>query len=471
MKMRRLAAALVGLTVVGACGDEESTEGLVARAGDHELSVDRAVEFLVDQENLPNDVEVVRALADLWVDYTLLASEVARDSTLRSLDLEPLIRQQLDQEMIFQLRDSVIQVDTMITEDELRAAYETEAPDAQLRASHILMGFPAQATQAQRDSVREAMEAVRRRAAGGESFAALAREYSQDPGTASQGGDLGTFGRGEMVRPFEDAAFALQPGEISDVVETPYGLHVIRLQEKEAPGFDQVRDQFRVRMLNQRFLSAESTYVAGVQERGNPVVEEGALGVVKELARDPSARLTARAGRRPLVSFQGGSVTVQDFLNLAQAQQPQFRDQVQNAPDEQLENFLMGLAQRKLLVAEAASAGLAPEPARVDSLVNEARQQLLDVVGEMGLRRLERAPGEGLNAAVARAVNGALADVLNGAKDVVPLGQISFQLRQEHPSVIFEPGLGQVVLNVGQARANRAPAPSDTLTPAGPGGN
>ncbi len=466
MKIGWMVAALVGLTLAAGCAAERPTEGVVARAGEQDFTVDDAVQLLTDQENLPNDVEVVRALADLWVDYTLLATEVARDSSLAFLDLEPLVRQQLDQEMIFRLRDSVISVDTLISDDDLRRAYEQEAPDAQLRASHILLGFPDQATSGQRDSVRAEIEGIRRRALAGEDFAALARQHSQDPGSAPLGGDLGTFARGDMVKPFEDAAFALRPGEISAVVETPYGFHVIRLEGKEAPGFEQVKEQFKTGLLNQRFLQAESTYVAGVEERGAPSIKEGAPAVVKELAKDPSTRLSGRAARRALISFADGAVTVQDYLNVVQAQQPQFRAQIQTATDEQIESFLKGLAQRELLVAEAERAGLAPSPERVDSLVAAARLQLLNVANQIGLRRLERAPGEALKPAVARAVRKALTDILTGATDVVPLGQITFQLRGRQPATVFETGLGQVVLRVGQTRASRGAAPSDSLAAA-----
>lgn len=458
----RKVAALAVLVLVATCGKEESTEGLVARAGSNRFTVDDAVQLLVDQENLPNDVEVVRALMELWADYALLATEAAKDSLLAALDLEPLVRQQLDQEVIFQLRDSVIQVDTVITDADLLAAYEREAPDAQLRASHILMGFPDQATPAQRDSVRSTIESVRRRALSGESFAALARQFSQDPGSAPLGGDLGTFGKGDMVKPFEDAAFALQPGQVSEVVETPYGLHVIRLEGKEAPGFEQVKEQFRVGLLNQRFVQAESTYVAGIEQQGNPTIQEGAGAVVRELAKDPGARLSGRAARRALVKFEGGAVTVEDYRNLVQAQQPQFRAQVESATDEQIESFLKGLAQRKLLVAEAEKKGFAPSQARVDSLVAEARLQLRTVAADIGLRPLERAPDEAVEPAVARAVRRALTDVLTGARDVVPLGQISFQLRERSPLAVFDAGLGEVVLKVGQARAGRSAPTADS---------
>jgi parvulin-like peptidyl-prolyl isomerase len=463
MKNWRMLPAVVGLAALGACAGDRPTEGVVARAGKQDLTVDQTVQLLVDQENLPNQVEVVRALADLWVDYTLLANAVAQDSTLGSLNLEPLIRQQLEQEMILQLMDSVIQVDTMMSDEDLRVAYEQEAPDAQIAARHILLSFPQQAAQAQRDSVRTVLEGIRRRAVAGEPFDALARQYSEDPGSAAMGGDLGTFGRGEMVKPFEDAAFALQPGEISDVVETPYGLHLIKVESKDAPGFEQVKDQFRARALNQRFLQAESVYVAGIEDTANPEVAEGAMSAVKEIARDPSTRLTGRAANRPLVSFEGGAFTVGEYQNLVQAQPPQFRESVQNATDEQIGNFLRGAAQRKLLVAEAGKAGMRPAPARVDSLVTEARKQLLDVAEQIGLRRLDRAPGEAAGPAVSRAVNQSLQDVLTGAADVVPLGQIAFQLRQKTPGRIFDSALGEVVLEVGRIRATRSPAPADTL--------
>ncbi|MBT4140687.1 MAG: hypothetical protein HOE48_22435, partial [Candidatus Latescibacteria bacterium] len=85
---------------------------------------------------------------------------------------------------------------------------------------------------------RKQAEELMVRIKAGEDFAELAREYSEDPGSGSQGGDLGFFSRGTMVPEFEEAAFALKPGEMSDLVQTKYGFHIIRTDELAA---DQVR--------------------------------------------------------------------------------------------------------------------------------------------------------------------------------------------------------------------------------------
>jgi parvulin-like peptidyl-prolyl isomerase len=99
----------------------------------------------------------------------------------------------------------------------------------QINASHILLMYAgsqrSSATRSKEDAQSQITD-IGEQLRGGADFAALAREHS-DCGSAAAGGDLGTFGRGQMVKGFEDAAFALDVGGTSDVVETPFGFHII----------------------------------------------------------------------------------------------------------------------------------------------------------------------------------------------------------------------------------------------------
>ena len=129
-------------------------------------------------------------------------------------------------------------IEGKLTEEAMRARYKdtiAKMPATEeVRARHILLKTEAEAV------------AVIKELAGGADFAKVAGEKSIGP-TKTQGGDLGFFGRGQMVKPFEDAAFALKPGEVTQKpVQSPFGWHVIKLEEKRAqkpPSFEEAQDQ------------------------------------------------------------------------------------------------------------------------------------------------------------------------------------------------------------------------------------
>ena len=104
---------------------------------------------------------------------------------------------------------------------------------ARVRASHILISIPQAADAAAKLQAKTKAEAVLKDLKSGKDFAAAAKENSQDPGSAPNGGDLGFFEQGQMVPPFEQAAFALKPGEMSELVETQFGFHIIKVAEKQ----------------------------------------------------------------------------------------------------------------------------------------------------------------------------------------------------------------------------------------------
>lgn len=131
------------------------------------------------------------------------------------------------------------QADALLAKDQARVKdfYDSHpdrfnAPE-KVRARHILVRVPRDASEDQVNAARERAVALRKRVEDGEDFEKVAREASEDPGSKERGGDLGFFQRGQMVKPFEDVAFLMEPGAVSDVVKTDFGFHVIRVEEKK----------------------------------------------------------------------------------------------------------------------------------------------------------------------------------------------------------------------------------------------
>lgn len=125
---------------------------------------------------------------------------------------------------------------TPVTEDQKKQEYETNkdklnVPD-EVRASHILIKAGEKATPEEKQKAKEKIDALRARLMSGEDFAKLAKENSED-GSAANGGDLGYFKKGEMVKPFEDTAFALEKDQVSPVIETQFGYHIIKAIDKK----------------------------------------------------------------------------------------------------------------------------------------------------------------------------------------------------------------------------------------------
>ena len=139
-----------------------------------------------------------------------------------------------------------------VSDEELESYYRDNeirlTLPVQVRVRHILLTWKPMGTTDDRAAIRKQMLPILERARAGEDFAELAREYSDDYATARNGGDTGLFHRGQMAPAFETAAFALQPGEISDPVDTPFGVHILRLDERKESRLlplEEVREQLR----------------------------------------------------------------------------------------------------------------------------------------------------------------------------------------------------------------------------------
>jgi len=186
--------------------------------------------------------------------------------------------EQIDIEYVVLDLDAVARRVTL-SESDLRAYYEQnlakQAQNEQRRASHILLTVPAGASDADKAKVKDKAQALLAELRQSPArFAELARANSQDPGSARQGGDLDFFARGAMVKPFEDAAFALTKGQISDLVESEFGYHIIQLTDIKKPAqqsFEAARAQLEPELKRQQ---AQKAYAEAAEQFSNLVYEQ-----------------------------------------------------------------------------------------------------------------------------------------------------------------------------------------------------
>lgn len=173
------------------------------------------------------------------VEGTVL-SEIARKE---GFDRDPAIKEQLeiranDFIALEYGRQKIMNIS--VEEKDIREYYELHkeefATPEMIRARHILIRVPKGSSDADRAKARARIEEVLKKIRSGGDFAKIAAEVSEDEGTKPKGGDLGFVKKGVLVPEFEQAAYALQPGEVSGIVETPFGLHILKTEEKKESG-------------------------------------------------------------------------------------------------------------------------------------------------------------------------------------------------------------------------------------------
>lgn len=213
-----------------------------------------------------------------FVENYILSTLIYDEGLSRGFNQEPQLRKQiadLERRLVIQ---KVMQEhqSAPVSEEDVRAYYDNNANEFRtdrIKASHILVKEEALAKE-----IRAKLEA------DPSAFAALAEEHSIDKSNASRGGDLGFFGRGRMVKEFEEAAFALsQDGEISDPVKTRFGYHIIQRVSREdgtMKPFDEVKNQIRIRLINEKRRSQTEDFLANLKKKANYSLDREALASV-----------------------------------------------------------------------------------------------------------------------------------------------------------------------------------------------
>jgi peptidyl-prolyl cis-trans isomerase C len=183
------------------------------------------------KQRFGNEAEYQKALAGLNLKESDLKNKITR-----GLAIEELIQTQIDNKVVISDQDS---------EAFYKGHPEFFKQSEQVKASHILIKVEKDASDSDRAKAKAKIDEVQKKLKDGEDFAKLAQEYSEGPSN-EKGGDLGYFERGQMVKEFEDAAFALKPGEVSGVVQTQFGYHIIKVTDKKPEStmaYDEVKER------------------------------------------------------------------------------------------------------------------------------------------------------------------------------------------------------------------------------------
>ncbi|PIE67934.1 MAG: hypothetical protein CSA23_01460 [Deltaproteobacteria bacterium] len=205
----------------------------------------------------PDDKSYRKALADMGFSEATLKEKIKDGLTIKSL---------IDKEVLSNVS---------VSDKAVRSYYDDnpslfQQPE-QVKASHILVKVSPDAGEAQKNKARTAIESLKTRIDKGESFATLAMENSDCPSKA-KGGDLGFFGREQMVKPFSDAAFVLEPGQTSDVVETRFGYHLIRVTDRKQErtmAYNDVKASISARLRQQAEEKQVNTYLEKLKEHAD----------------------------------------------------------------------------------------------------------------------------------------------------------------------------------------------------------
>lgn len=338
-----LAAGTLSLSACESLRDAFSAQpDVVATAVGRRLTTERMLSLMNAVPRGTVTPEGAEYVANLWIDLHLFADAwVKGELEADSAAVARVMWSQLTQSVLEAWHDTLV---ARRGKPSLDSAYD--AGTARL-FQHILVA-PTGAAPGDTAAARQKIGGMLARVRRGTSFGELTSQNTD--ATRSDTGFLPVGPRGQFVKEFEDAAWALEPGQVSDVVQTQFGFHIIRRTPK-----DEARARFETWLSTGGQQAADSTYLAELAAANDLELEDNLGPAVKDALADPSA---ARRSSRRLVTFKGGAFTQSDLMRWLEAFPPNAPQQLTAQPDSVITEFVKQLAQNSLVLRQADSAGV-----------------------------------------------------------------------------------------------------------------
>jgi peptidyl-prolyl cis-trans isomerase C len=271
-----------------------NSDAVVANIGDQKITVsdfDRMVGFLdADKQKLiEKNPQLKEAVLRQFI-QSIVISNLAKE---KGFDKTAEVRDQMDFFKDNYLATLYLKHEILskinIPDEDLKKYYEGHKDEFKtpemVKVRHILVKVDESAPEKDKKAARKKAEGILKRIKAGEDFAKLAAEVSDDPGSKENGGEIGFFPKGRMVKSFEDAAFALKPGEVSGLVKTQYGYHIIKLEEKKPAGvqtFDEVKENIRQKLVQDQTKSDVVAFIEKAMKDAKVEIHPEALAGEKK---------------------------------------------------------------------------------------------------------------------------------------------------------------------------------------------
>jgi peptidyl-prolyl cis-trans isomerase C len=282
-------AGLVGIIILLTGSLRAQENQVLAKFGDKVITVkefNRIINFYDPEQRKMLEKNPQLKETVLWqLIQGAVISKIARD---KGFDKKPEIREQ--QALISNnfLATQYIQKELLgkitLTDKEASTYYKEHADEFRtpetVQARHILIKVDKSATEEDKQKQKAKAEEILGKIKGGGDFAKLAEEFSDDPGSKTKGGDLGSFAKGTMVPAFEEAAFSLKPGEVSGLVETDFGYHIIKTEDKKEAvlePYENIKDKVKAQALEEKRKAKVTDFVQKALKDAKVVVNPEAL--------------------------------------------------------------------------------------------------------------------------------------------------------------------------------------------------
>lgn len=267
-------AAATSLFALSACNNAESDSEVVVETKAGNITKDEFYEAMKDRFGGDVLTELVHEKVlsekyevsdkDVEAEFETLKTQYgAQFESVIQMQGEDVVKQMVKVDL---LRKKAAEAEVEVTDEEIKAYHDTL--EGQVKASHILVADEATAKE-----VKEKLEA-------GEKFEDLAKEYSTDPGSAQNGGDLGWFGEGAMVKEFQDAAFKLKEGEVSEPVKSEFGYHIIKVTETVKP-LEEMKEDLKEEVRKQKIQQPDT-----IQKALDNAIKDSNVKVKEEDLKD-----------------------------------------------------------------------------------------------------------------------------------------------------------------------------------------